>query len=176
MEFFALVCVAFIVPHLLYAFVWKFPKTFQAVIGKNTDPVTAFEAIAVILKLLQFLSFGMWYTYSFKWQWSADSILDYVRILLGAIFLLVGQLLNVAVFKALGSAGVYYGVKFGRKIPWCTRFPFNLGIRDPQYVGSVITFWGIALLLYTSHHRSGLLVLSSLILINYCASSFIERT
>ncbi|KAL0878372.1 hypothetical protein Bca101_028078 [Brassica carinata] len=36
------------------------------------------------------------------------------------------------------EAGTYYGVRFGKNIPWVTEFPFGV-IRDPQYVGSVMS-------------------------------------
>ena len=36
-----------------------------------------------------------------------------------------GQVLNAAVYRKLGKAGVYYGFKLGRPIPWETGFPFN---------------------------------------------------
>ncbi|KAK4410658.1 Phosphatidyl-N-methylethanolamine N-methyltransferase [Sesamum angolense] len=36
----------------------------------------------------------------------------------------------------LGESGTYYGVRFGKNIPWVTEFPFGV-ISDPQYVGSI---------------------------------------
>ena len=42
------------------------------------------------------------------------------------------------VFQLLGEAGTYYGVRFGKNIPWVTAFPFGV-IRDPQYVGSIMS-------------------------------------
>lgn len=38
----------------------------------------------------------------------------------------------------MGEAGTYYGVRFGKNIPWVTEFPFGV-IRDPQYVGSILS-------------------------------------
>merc|ERR1719198_2460181 len=51
--------------------------------------------------------------------------------------------LNVAVFKAIGGVGVYYGGQLGEEVPWCTAFPYNLGLPDPQYWGVVIFVWGL---------------------------------
>lgn len=59
------------------------------------------------------------------------------------------QILNAGIYAAIGKAGVYYGFKLGRKVPWHTGFPFNLGIAHPQYVGSVMTVWGVGGLLWT---------------------------
>ncbi len=63
----------------------------------------------------------------------------------GALYVLVGQGLNVSIYRAIGNAGVYYGFKLGRPVPWCTSFPFNVGLRHPQYVGVVLTLFGILL-------------------------------
>lgn len=42
------------------------------------------------------------------------------------------------VYQLLGEAGTYYGVRFGKNIPWVTEFPFGV-ISDPQYVGSIMS-------------------------------------
>ena len=42
------------------------------------------------------------------------------------------------VYQLLGESGTYYGVRFGKKIPWVTEFPFGY-IKDPQYVGSMLS-------------------------------------
>jgi hypothetical protein len=39
------------------------------------------------------------------------------------------------------------GFKLGATVPWCFGFPFNSGLRHPQYVGVALTTWGIALCL-----------------------------
>lgn len=41
------------------------------------------------------------------------------------------------VYQLLGEAGTYYGVRFGKNLPWVTEFPFGY-IKDPQYVGSIL--------------------------------------
>ena len=51
---------------------------------------------------------------------------------------------------------MYYGFKLGHTIPWCKGFPFNLGIRHPQYVGAVLTLWGAAALLWAPAARPAL--------------------
>ncbi|THU66354.1 hypothetical protein C4D60_Mb05t13260 [Musa balbisiana] len=42
------------------------------------------------------------------------------------------------VYQLLGEAGTYYGVRFGKNLPWVTEFPFGY-IKDPQYVGSILS-------------------------------------
>lgn len=57
------------------------------------------------------------------------------------------QTLNVSMYNAIGKKGVYYGEKLGSKVPWCTSFPFNV-VSHPQYVGSVLSIWGVFALVY----------------------------
>ncbi|WJZ95377.1 hypothetical protein VitviT2T_014152 [Vitis vinifera] len=49
-----------------------------------------------------------------------------------------GWALANRVYQLLGEAGTYYGVRFGKNIPWVTAFPFGV-ISDPQYVGSIMS-------------------------------------
>lgn len=74
--------------------------------------------------------------------------LDHITLLQWLAFLAMvcyGQSLNVGIFQAIGHDGVYYGFKLGRKIPWVTGWPFNT-VSHPQYVGSVLTIWGLVVL------------------------------
>ena len=57
------------------------------------------------------------------------------------------QTLNVSMYNAIGKNGVYYGEKLGSKVPWCTSFPFSV-VSHPQYVGSVLSIWGVFALVY----------------------------
>jgi phosphatidyl-N-methylethanolamine N-methyltransferase len=56
----------------------------------------------------------------------------------------VWQVLNVKTFDAIGAVGVYYGTKLGHRVDWNNGFPFNV-VSHPQYVGSVLTVWGLLL-------------------------------
>lgn len=64
-------------------------------------------------------------------------------LLAGLVLAGLGQLLNAATYKALGAIGVYYGIQLGYAEPWCAKFPYNLGVADPQYWGVVMFVWGI---------------------------------
>ena len=57
------------------------------------------------------------------------------------------QALNIGIFRAIGHVGVYYGFKLGDKVPWVSGFPFNV-VSHPQYVGAVLSVWGIAALVW----------------------------
>ena len=60
-----------------------------------------------------------------------------------------GQSLNAGIFAAIGKVGVYYGSKLGHTVPWVTGWPFDT-VSHPQYVGSVLSVWGLAVLLWGS--------------------------
>lgn len=47
------------------------------------------------------------------------------------------------VIDLLGEEGVYYGARFGKKLPWVEKFPFGY-FRDPQYVGSIMSLLGVS--------------------------------
>lgn len=54
----------------------------------------------------------------------------------------------MAVYTAIKPVGIYYGCKLGYDVPWCTGFPFNT-VPHPQYVGSVLTVWGLICMVWS---------------------------
>ena len=67
----------------------------------------------------------------------------------GAIIL--GQILNFSVYYKLGFRGVYYGREIGtvpQDAPLVTSFPYNLIPYHPQYVGTLMSLYGIQRLIY----------------------------
>lgn len=80
------------------------------------------------------------------------------RLLLATAAIVVGQILNLAVYASIGGDGVYYGTRLGKRVPWVHGFPFALGgsgkpgkgvrIPHPQYLGSALTAAGALALLW----------------------------
>ncbi|KAK9787879.1 hypothetical protein WJX73_007648 [Symbiochloris irregularis] len=133
-------------PHLLYSFIWFFPKIWLRWFGK--EAVTVFSYIAACGKVLQFGAMVAWLTLSAgKGLWLDVTQVRAVQWAVFFVLFLGGQVLNGGVYRAIGKNGVYYGFKLGKKIPWCSGFPFNV-VAHPQYIGSVITIWGIVALLW----------------------------
>jgi methylene-fatty-acyl-phospholipid synthase len=93
-----------------------------------------------------------------------------------AFLLLVsyGQSLNVGIFHAIGTAGVYYGFKLGHQIPWVTGWPFDT-VSHPQYVGSVLTVWGCVALLWSQAPPAALLALAGFWTLVYAATAVQEQ-
>ena len=123
-------------PHILYFFVWRFTKQFNALIG-NRDPIRVVANIGITSKI-------MLIAYIFVAGLINENIYDYVKDIRwwNICFIGCGQLLNGMVFYRLGNNGVFYGNKFGFNIPWVTGFPFNV-FPHPQYLGAVLSLIGL---------------------------------
>jgi methylene-fatty-acyl-phospholipid synthase len=90
---------------------------------------------ANVLKFIQFASIVA------LTNWKAASELPYASLVACFSLIALGQHLNFLVYKLLGVDGVYYGSRFGKSLPWVTAYPYDT-VRDPQYVGSMITILG----------------------------------
>ncbi|RAL41404.1 hypothetical protein DM860_010198 [Cuscuta australis] len=113
-------------PFPFYYWLWNHPQTWVDLCGRGRDPSHVMAMVSHVLKLLQFLSLFSVSTLSWPppfYFWPLFSF---------------GQFLNFRVYALLGESGTYYSVRFGKRIPWVTQFPFGV-IRDPQYVGSILS-------------------------------------
>ncbi|XP_077222340.1 phospholipid N-methyltransferase [Tasmannia lanceolata] len=121
----ALVCIALLLPFPFYYLLWTFPQSWVDFCGKGRDPSHLMAQISHLMKILQLLA--LFSVSHFCWPpW-------YCWVLF-----IFGQFLNFKVYQLLGESGTYYGVRFGKDIPWVTEFPFGY-IKDPQYVGSIMS-------------------------------------
>lgn len=146
------------IPHIYYFWIWVNPSAFTRFTRSinQKDPVAFLANSATFIKFLQF-------SMALYWASNHGAIpnpMDNLKTLvLGGVFFAIGQILNIAVYQTLGRNGVYYGSRLGQPCPWVTGFPFNT-VPHPQYVGSVLTIWGLTILLATeSHISSGLITL-----------------
>ena len=148
----------------LHAFIWHRPKQYAELCKHaplkllGSHPVDIFAVLEILGKIWQLSCLVMLVgldgaataarslAVASGWTWAVF-----------AFYVGFGQGLNVAMYNAIGNAGVYYGWKLGRPVPWCTAFPFNAGLRHPQYVGVVLTLvGGLAPLLCEASVRNGL--------------------
>lgn len=126
---------------VVYSLIWNFPKTFGRVAtkvgfnGKEPELICRFVSLFKFVTAYVFIS---WYHGNFGFSFPDPSVFQY---LIGLFLICVGQGLNALVWYRIGIDGVCYGNKFGRKVPWCTQFPFNV-LDHPQYLGVVLTVWG----------------------------------
>lgn len=136
------------------AYVWiaRSPERFNALCagacaGAATDPVVVVRRLFYLFKGVQIGVFVWWCLVWGDGAIRVDATAGVVA--LGALIVIVGQALNVAVFFRLGNA-VFYGAEFGRPVPWITGFPFSI-VRHPQYVGTVLSIWGAFAILRSPH-------------------------
>ena len=136
------------IERICYAWIWRFPDTFcrlcalpwMQFLGR---PIEVLRKLFFGFKAIQLAVFLGWCY--FHGNGSLNPLTsDFFWLSVGAILIIIGQMLNLSVFVQLGTVGVFYGNKFGYYVPWCQGFPFSL-FRHPQYVGTVLSIWGFFL-------------------------------
>ncbi|GFH56982.1 hypothetical protein CTEN210_13458 [Chaetoceros tenuissimus] len=141
------------IERILYATWFIYPNSFKYHVrkgsfGKQIQNESLYWKNAMTLgTYIKVFQFGVCiYDLFFRSSISSPLNVDPLQLLLGLALIVMGQGLNVAVFKALGGIGVYYGYEFGYKVKRVSCFPYNVSwISDPQYWGVVFTIWGIYL-------------------------------
>lgn len=124
---------AVISPFPFYTYLWWYPQRFvDSVCSDGADPSHRMAQISTGLKIVQFLALLSVASFSsnlYPPWWSV-------------VLFLAGQFLNMRAYQLLGESGIYYGNRFGKEIGWVTEFPYGT-IKDPQYVGSILSLIGI---------------------------------
>lgn len=166
------------VEHAIYSWVWLDPKSFRAIVcgGNKVDPIDRLHLLLSACKALQLVGAisGLWHHMTLN----SPSVTTAIAFLA----CLFGQVLNMSVYKAIGKAGVYYGIKFGRKIPWCTGFPYNSPaipgwgpiLAHPQYMGATLTYFGMYGLFLQTLPLGYFIIFFSGVSASYIAMSCIE--
>jgi methylene-fatty-acyl-phospholipid synthase len=163
------------VERLFYVFVARSPGAFQLisrhpVLSALGTPVEIVEAAFYVFKAIQFSVFGVWCLAHGPGSWRPFG--DPAALIFGCVFLLCGQVLNLAVFYRLGRVGVFYGDRLGHAVPMCRSFPYSL-LDHPQYFGAVLSIWGFFLMMrFPEPDWSALPILETLY---YAVGSHAER-
>lgn len=119
---------------VFYTWIWKRPEQFRK-LASPRDPCQAMASIANVIKLAQFA------TVVLATNWAAVTSMPMWHWVAMTFLAVLGQHLNFLVFHHLGVDGTYYGVRFGKQLPWVHAYPFGY-VKDPQYVGSSISLLG----------------------------------
>jgi methylene-fatty-acyl-phospholipid synthase len=137
---------ALAIERVVYGVIWHRPDRFTRFcrgLAPSRDPVDLLSALFVGFKGIQAVVFLAWCV-AHGGIAARDS--GEIPLLVSGVGLLAaGQILNVSVFLRLGRTGVFYGNRLGHDVPWCEGFPFS-AIRHPQYLGTVLSIWGIFVL------------------------------
>ena len=126
-------------PFLFYTVLWFIPSLWVSMIG-SAQPSDTMAQVAHVLKLVQgYVLYSLCKDhYLMPGQWIEE--LGQTTVICSVFLMVLGQYLNVSVYNALGTNGVYYGVRFGIDVPWCHDFPYNVSwLKHPQYVGSIMS-------------------------------------
>jgi len=158
---------------LTYAWVWRRPGEFRDLAERFAfwaTPIDALNALFWIFKIIQCAVFVAWCATSGSAAGGLHG--GTATDALGAILLIVGQVLNFGVFYRLGRTGVFYGNRLGHDIPWCHSFAFSV-LKHPQYVGAVLSIWGFFLVARFPY--DDWFVLPVLETVYYAAGAYVEQ-
>jgi methylene-fatty-acyl-phospholipid synthase len=136
-----------------------------------SEPMDALALLFYFFKALQITVFFAWcYAFADGSIWPRS--VSIWSIAAGAALIAAGQSLNISVFYRLGKIGVFYGNKFGYKIPWSREFPFSF-CEHPQYLGALLSIWGFFLIMRFPH--GDWYFLPALETIYYGLGAYLER-
>jgi methylene-fatty-acyl-phospholipid synthase len=161
------------IERVAYAWIWHRPEAFRALCrrGGIDEPVDALQTAFYGFKALQLTVFAAWcwhFGEASGWPGNATEPAG----LLGLALIGAGQTLNASVFLRLGRVGVFYGNRLGHATEWREGFPFSL-LDHPQYVGAVLSIWGLFLL--ARHPHDDWFVLPLLETVYYALGAYFER-
>lgn len=142
---------------LSYVWISRRPEVFRAacqasgvaLVDAPIEPIEAVRTLFVGFKLLQAGVFAWWCLAHGGGVIAPASDAAVVRTS-GLALMVAGQVLSTAVFWRLGRVGVFYGRNFGFSVPQCRTFPFSL-CAHPQYLGAVVSIWGLFLMMRFPH-------------------------
>jgi methylene-fatty-acyl-phospholipid synthase len=161
---------------ICYLWIWCAPDAFRAWYKRfgvldSWDPVDVLQLLFFGFKGLQITVFLAWcfiYGNGALLPLSGSAL----SLSLGAVLIVVGQMLNVSVFYRLGKVGVFYGNRFGHQVLWCRKFPFSW-IQHPQYVGALLSIWGFFVVMRFPH--DDWYILPMLETVYYAVGTYFER-
>lgn len=130
------------IERIYYALVYIWPETFIRFLERTNrtklERWEYFEEFFWYIKTIQVsvISYDLFRVVDTKWELC-------MAFYIGLVLITIGQVLNIASFVALGRKGIFYGRELGYAMPFVHTFPYNLGINDPQYWGSLMTVYGM---------------------------------
>ncbi len=146
--------VALSVERACYVWIARSPGAFRARCARPSvawlgEPVAVVGTLFCAFKLVQLAVFAGW-CYAHATGSLMPASRDPAALAAGGALLVAGQILNASVFYRLGAVGVFFGARLGYEIPWCRAFPFSV-FSHPQYVGAVLSIWGLFLIMRFPH-------------------------
>ena len=170
--------------HIGYALIWNNPNLILRRVNNPNKAIDLIEQFLISQKIIQIIAIILFmYNFYRLNMLQFSNKIKYTLLIIGIILCILGQLLNISVYKTIGRNGVYYGNHFGLSIPWVNTFPYNNKyIKHPQYIGATFFWIGACLIVYSFISDKSIIVQNSIILIaifqiiNYYIMSKIEET
>jgi phosphatidyl-N-methylethanolamine N-methyltransferase len=136
------------IERLFYIWVSHAPSQLQRLCTRaQLDPVAVVEGFFLLFKVMLLAVVGWW---CFAFGHGSIAVQGGWPATIGIACIIVGQSLSTSVFLALGQTGVFHGGQFGRAVPHVTTYPFSV-FRHPQYLGAIVTIWGVLVILRFPH-------------------------
>jgi len=151
---FIIAAVVLSLERLTYYLVSHYPERWRTIcehpaLAPLGAPVHVLQRLFYLFKVLQVAVFLGWCA-----LFSSDPVplptADATSGTVGGLLLLAGLVLNLTVFRRLGTTGVFYGAQLGHQVAWIRGFPFSL-LRHPQYVGTLLSIWGFFIIMRFPH-------------------------
>lgn len=164
-------CFLLSIERFIYGFLWQCPDKFTLISTyfNYSDQSEFIFALVYLCKLFNGFIFLSWYFEEFGFTIPP---LTLPQALLAVTLFVFGQFMNIMVWYRIGRPGVCYADRFGKKLPWCTEFPYSV-FSHPQYVGAISTFWGIFIPFWTKETWYKLPLLETVLYI--CSAHFWEH-
>lgn len=136
-------------PHAWYHQMYRYGRLTFGMVAEEVGCVSGAMRASVYIGVVSYMAYysedGLWHLLAWgRWStsWTPWA---------GVAMIKVGQVLNLSVYRALGSEGVYYGreigTKSGKELKQVYGFPFNCRfLPHPQYLGAISTCAGISLI------------------------------
>jgi len=182
---FQLAAALLFIERICYTWVHSFSASFVCFCGTRLGramghkPLDTVLTIFYINKCIQFGTFFVWYFYKLGFQspWAVGftfaGVTRFQWVLLSQ-GLVMGQGLNIAIYRAIGKRGVYYGYRLGEPVPWVTGFPFSV-MPHPQYGGVCAFVIGVnAFAALPIHVESGWFNLTAIQVLYYAYMAAVE--
>jgi hypothetical protein len=137
---------------ICYVWIARYPQAFRCACATPAvawigEPVAVVAALFAVGKTLQCAAFAFWfYVHGRVGPWTPTPVV--LDTAWGLV--VIGQVLNWGVFYRLRYVGVFFGDRLGYEIPWIRAFPFSW-VAHPQYLGTVLTIWGLFLAVRFPH-------------------------
>lgn len=163
------------VERAVYAVIARAPGAFLALCARlapaaRGGPIAIVARLFYAFKVLQIMVFAAWCLVYGNGS-LAPAHEGPIVLGIAAALVVVGQFLVIATFYRLGRTGVFFGDRFGYEVRHCRAFPFSL-LAHPQYVGTMLTIWGVFLALRFPH--ADWYVLPAVETVYYAAATWLE--